>query len=304
MRTEMTAKSYLGKIFISHSSVDKPFVRELDRRLRDSGYDTWLDEHEMVVGDPLAKKISEGLREARVVLVVVSDDAIKSRWLSFELNIATDRMVKGECHVIPVVLSNATMPAEVVGILYADFRGDFDDAFKSIERALQKENERAEADAAFWIVVDRLVRSVFGGHGHLSIDSGYLSRHYELVYVPVPAGPKEDSTTVVYDVIPAYIESAEPLTIDWWRDFRAAMEESDEKLFFAVTERRVAFEVTRPYSDETAVSYCEFVDEPGKPYACAVFADLTSVSRDRWRDVIVVARDLLISFAKQLSTSA
>jgi hypothetical protein len=256
----------------------------------------------MVVGDPLAKKISEGLREARVVLVVVSDDAIKSRWLSFELNIATDRMVKGECRVIPVVISNAPMPAEVVGILYADFRGEFDHAFKSVERALQQENDRAEADAAFWVVVDKLVRSVFGGHGYLSIDSGYSSRDYELIYVPVPAGPNEDSTTVVYDSIPAYVESAEPLTTVWWRDFQAVMEESGEKLYFAVTERPVAFEVTRPYSDEPAVSYCELAEEPGKPHAWAVFVDLSSVPRNRWRDVIVVARDLLITFAKQMSS--
>lgn len=34
-------KAALGKIFISHSSVDKAWVRRFEKRVRDAGYDTW-----------------------------------------------------------------------------------------------------------------------------------------------------------------------------------------------------------------------------------------------------------------------
>jgi hypothetical protein len=54
-------KQALGKVFISHSSVDKRTVRHIDKRLREEGYDTWLDERELEVGDALAAKISEGV---------------------------------------------------------------------------------------------------------------------------------------------------------------------------------------------------------------------------------------------------
>jgi hypothetical protein len=97
-------KHLLGKVFISHSSIDKPFVRRLARRLEKEGFGIWLDERELVAGDSLGKKISEALDSARAVLAVASKASIESRWLEFEVNKATSRMVKGECRVIPVVI--------------------------------------------------------------------------------------------------------------------------------------------------------------------------------------------------------
>jgi hypothetical protein len=58
-------------IFISHTSADKPFVRTIDKRLRKAGYTTWLDEHKLLPGDPLAATISVALNSANVVLIVV-----------------------------------------------------------------------------------------------------------------------------------------------------------------------------------------------------------------------------------------
>src|SRR4051812_17249855 len=87
--TPMTAgKAALGKIFISHASADKGWVRRFNKRLQDAGYATWLDEKELQLGDALAEKISEGLRDAKVVAVVVSASSLASNWLRYELDIA------------------------------------------------------------------------------------------------------------------------------------------------------------------------------------------------------------------------
>ena len=50
-------------------------MRRLARRLKKANYEIWLDEHELVAGDPLSAKIAEALRLARVVLVVVSESS-------------------------------------------------------------------------------------------------------------------------------------------------------------------------------------------------------------------------------------
>src|SRR4051794_31607676 len=113
-------KAALGKIFVSHSSVDKVWVRRFEKRLRAEDYDTWLDEKEIDVGDALAAKISEGLRDAKVVVVVVSAASLASRWLRYELDIATERMVAGHCRVLPVLIDDVDVPPEVAGRLYAD----------------------------------------------------------------------------------------------------------------------------------------------------------------------------------------
>ena len=55
-------KHLLGKVFISHSSLDKPFVRRLTRRLEKEGFRVWLDERELVAGDSLGKKNKRSAR--------------------------------------------------------------------------------------------------------------------------------------------------------------------------------------------------------------------------------------------------
>jgi hypothetical protein len=52
----------------------------------------------------------------RVILVVVSKASVASKWLRYELNVATDRMIKGECRVIPVVIDETPLPAELAKI--------------------------------------------------------------------------------------------------------------------------------------------------------------------------------------------
>src|SRR4030095_15898794 len=73
-------KHLVGKIFLSHSALDKPFVRRLAARIRSEGFQTWLDEKDLVPGDALAAGISRAVDHARVVLVVVSKHSIRSKW--------------------------------------------------------------------------------------------------------------------------------------------------------------------------------------------------------------------------------
>src|SRR6266704_928925 len=101
----------LGKVFISHTATDKPFVRRLAARLDKLHFRVWLDEHDLIAGDPLPQSIGKALQEARVVLVVVSKASVASKWLRFEVNVATERMIKGECRVIPIVIDETPLPA-------------------------------------------------------------------------------------------------------------------------------------------------------------------------------------------------
>jgi hypothetical protein len=96
-----------------YASADKAFVRRLKRRLEEEGYETLLDEKDLLVGDPLATKIFEAIHTARVVIVVVSEASVASNWLKHEVNAAARRMVEGRCRLIPVLIGNVEPPAEV-----------------------------------------------------------------------------------------------------------------------------------------------------------------------------------------------
>jgi len=293
----------LGKIFISHASIDKPFVRRLTRRLKKANYSIWLDEHELVAGDPLGAKIAEALRRARVVLVVVSESSVKSKWLRYELNVATERMVKGECRVIPAVIGDVDLPPEVLGLLYADFRKAFKHGFKSIEIALKYEAGIAEAQARFYLVADNLVSKVFTGRSYVSIDGEYSARGYETVHVGVPSDEDAEATSIVYENASAYTKPSKPLNDTWWGEFRSSMEELPERLYLMLTERPIAFDVVRPDPAFTNVSYRGFYCGDMGPYAYAVFVELGELDRSEWGPCVERAKNLLSEFARRISRS-
>nr|BFD94125.1 hypothetical protein KitaXyl93_54850 [Kitasatospora sp. Xyl93] len=141
--TALWGKAALGKIFISHSSADKPFVRRrIETPLREAGYDTWLDEKELLAGDPLPRKVSEGIRDAKVVIVVISATSVESNWLRYELNIAADFMIKRGLRLIPVVVDDVRLPPETEGLLHADMRKNIRGGIRKIMATLELEASR------------------------------------------------------------------------------------------------------------------------------------------------------------------
>lgn len=142
-------------------------MRRLAARLEKEHFHVWLDEHDLIAGDPLSQTISKALEAAKVILVVVSKASVKSKWLRYELNVATERMIKGECRVIPIVIDDSELPPEVVGLLYADCRKGLAQGIPSILTALKHEARRAALDYSFSSRIDRLVEEIFEGKGVL-----------------------------------------------------------------------------------------------------------------------------------------
>ncbi|WP_078968118.1 MULTISPECIES: toll/interleukin-1 receptor domain-containing protein [unclassified Streptomyces] len=140
---ELWGKAALGKIFISHSSADKSFIRSrIVAPLEKLGYKTWLDEKELMPGDPLPRRVAQGIREAKVLIVVVSISSVKSDWLRYELNVAVDLMIKGSLRLVPVIIDQVQIPSELESLLYADMRKGMRGGFKKIATALEYEAAR------------------------------------------------------------------------------------------------------------------------------------------------------------------
>jgi type III secretory pathway component EscV len=66
------------KVFLSHSSSDANLARRLDRDLRASGVQVWLDQWEIQVGEEYGPKIELGLEQAEFVLVLVTNKSVAS----------------------------------------------------------------------------------------------------------------------------------------------------------------------------------------------------------------------------------
>jgi hypothetical protein len=298
-------KSLLGKVFISHSSLDKPFVRRLSQRLEREGFPVWLDERELVAGDSLGKKISEALDSARAVLVVASKASIKSNWLSFELNKATSRMIKGECRVIPAVIDKKQLPPEVGGLLYADFTSSFEFGIRAVITALENEVgilEREERQKAithsFWQRVDVALTEVFGSVGHCDLSGEYESLKYDVTTIPIPTANR-DETDVVYETVSAYGSPAKSLTERWWSEYQDAIQRLPERLFLVVTERPVGFKAEQSNA-EPRLQVKTISDWRGKRTGYVVVADLSKLNWKSQRALLKKARALLLDLAQNL----
>jgi tetratricopeptide (TPR) repeat protein len=102
----------MSKLFISHSSNDDGFVRNLREALADHGQDGWIDSRELRGGDLLLTDIKEAIDESSAYAVVVSTDALQSTWVGKELRYALKLQAdrgKDKFPVIPLSLNGTKL---------------------------------------------------------------------------------------------------------------------------------------------------------------------------------------------------
>ena len=66
------------RVFLCHSSADKPAVRELYQKLRaELWIDPWLDEEKLLPGQDWDLVIEKAVQNSDAVIVLLSDSAVK-----------------------------------------------------------------------------------------------------------------------------------------------------------------------------------------------------------------------------------
>jgi hypothetical protein len=102
----------MSGLFISHSSQDDAFVRALRQALAEHGEDGWIDSRELRGGDPLWPEIRKAIEAASAYAVVVSTNALQSKWVGRELRHALElRSQRGmdKFPVIPLSLNDTKL---------------------------------------------------------------------------------------------------------------------------------------------------------------------------------------------------
>ena len=143
MSKDVNTKGDKPRIFLSHSSQDKPFVRRLVKDLEAEELNVWLDEQELGVGDSIVRKIADALKKADYLIIVLSPESVRSKWVKAELNSALmeDFSNKGIA-VLPVLIEDCEIPFLLRDRVYADFRTDYDLGLNSLLKVFQQESEQ------------------------------------------------------------------------------------------------------------------------------------------------------------------
>lgn len=115
----------MTRVFVSHSSVDKPFARKLVADLEAAGLEVWFDEKVIGPGDSIVRSVGDGLKNSDYTLLVISENFLDSKWAAWEANAAVlDAIDANKSTVIPLLIEdvwNSVSPL-LRDRLYVDFR--------------------------------------------------------------------------------------------------------------------------------------------------------------------------------------
>lgn len=126
------------RVFLCHSSNDKPTVRELYRQLSAEGWlDVWLDEEKLYPGQDWNLEIEKAVEAADAILVCLSNNSItKEGYVQRELRIVldyADYKPEGTLYLIPIRLEVCDPPRRLRPWQYADyFEKDRDRAYQRL----------------------------------------------------------------------------------------------------------------------------------------------------------------------------
>ena len=109
-------------VFLSHTSKDKPAVRELAERLRADGLRVWFDEWLLKPGDSIPAKIEDGLERSRVLVLCMSAHAFGSDWPQLESSTFRFRdPLNHDRRFIPLRLDDAPIQGSLAQFLYINW---------------------------------------------------------------------------------------------------------------------------------------------------------------------------------------
>ena len=138
------------RVFVSHSSKDKPFVETLVEQLEQAGVETWFDAQELRPGDSIVSGIEDGLSDSDYVIFVASKNSVTSPWVKAELNAAFIREIDGKgARIIPIRLDDSDLPPLLADRIYIDFQASFSDGLKRLADRLLIEGSDVQISIRF-----------------------------------------------------------------------------------------------------------------------------------------------------------
>ena len=122
----MTPHDGRPKVFVSYSLKDENFAKHLVADLQENNIPVWFGGQALNPGDSIIDSIGKGLTSSDYLLVLLSNESIKSKWVQFEVNTFLTKAIATEKRfdlVIPVLIEDCELPIVLRQNLYVDFRG-------------------------------------------------------------------------------------------------------------------------------------------------------------------------------------
>lgn len=105
-------------IFLSYSRTDwDVFVSNFANQLTSSGYNIWVDQQFLLGGSNWMDSVGEALNRCRLLLLVVSPEALASKYVKMEYRY----FINHDKTVLPIIHKSAALPFELSATQHVDF---------------------------------------------------------------------------------------------------------------------------------------------------------------------------------------
>jgi hypothetical protein len=143
-------ESQLLRVFLCHSSGDKPVVRDLYRKLKADAVNPWLDEEDILPGQDWDQEINKAVRNSHVVIVCLSGSSVtKEGYVQSEIRVVlavADEKPEGTIFLIPLKLEECEVPEKLRRYQWAEL---FEErGYERLLQALRARASQLEAIAA------------------------------------------------------------------------------------------------------------------------------------------------------------
>ncbi|MBF0175807.1 MAG: AAA family ATPase [Magnetococcales bacterium] len=126
-------ETYLYDVFFSYAHQDRARVLKLAERLKSDGLEVWIDVWKLRAGDSISEAVMEGLRNAKVAIVVLSSHSIRSQWIQLEYSAAITRDPMNKTRrFIPIFLDDCEIPTQLRNYFALDYRQEDEAAYQKL----------------------------------------------------------------------------------------------------------------------------------------------------------------------------
>ncbi len=165
----------MSTVFISYSSKDASEARRLSRELTRQGIRTWIDEYEILPGDSIIQKISDGIRQSDFLVVILSKNSNKSNWVKYEIEQAfSDNKEASSIRIIPVRIDNSPMSENLKDIRFIDLTLNYDAGIDELTKFLIQDKKKVSVPRVSDILNPSKFAEQIGEEQKKYKGSGYL----------------------------------------------------------------------------------------------------------------------------------
>jgi formylglycine-generating enzyme required for sulfatase activity len=130
------------QIFISHAHQDAEVAQSLAHDLEAHGYDIWIAPDSIRPGEKWVEAINRGLEESGIFVLLLSPDAVASRWVNMETNVAITYTHDDEMQLYPLMLKACRLPALWRAFQHISLRGGYEPGVAQLLAAFEPAAEK------------------------------------------------------------------------------------------------------------------------------------------------------------------